>query len=316
MAPGGAACWTVEVRFGVHLPLMDFGGPPLTVERLTEYAETATRLGFDALSVNDHMVFDLPWLDGPTALAAVTSCTGTARLFTTVVNPVVRGPVATAKMLASLDVLSGGRVTAGLGPGSSERDYASVGVPFDERWPRFDEAARALRALLRGDSFQGRFYCVNGPLEPSPAQSGGPPLWIGSWGSAVGLRRVARIGDGWLASAYNTTPEVFADAWRRLRQEVAGRGGDPDAWDNGLATLWFHLGDDAETMLTERLAPAIHRPVDELRERLAFGRADAVAEKLAAFAEAGLQRVFVWPVADELEQLHRFSDDVMPLLSA
>jgi alkanesulfonate monooxygenase SsuD/methylene tetrahydromethanopterin reductase-like flavin-dependent oxidoreductase (luciferase family) len=315
MAPAAAACWTGEVRFGVHLPLIDFGGPRLTVERLVEYAETATRLGFDALSVNDHLVFTLPWLDGPTALAAVTSCTGSARLFTTVVNPVVRGPVATAKMLAGLDVLSGGRVTAGLGPGSSERDYASVGVPFDERWPRFDEAARALRALLRGDSFQGRFYSVDGPLEPSPTQSGGPPLWIGSWGSVAGLRRVARSGDGWLASAYNTTPEAFAGAWRRLRQEIAGRGGDPDAWGNGLATLWFHLGDDAEAMLTERLAPAIHRPVEELRERLAFGRAEAVVEKLAAFEEAGLQRVFVWPVADELEQLHRFSHDVMPLLS-
>lgn len=298
----------------MHLPLIDFGGPRLTVERLEEYAEAATRLGFDAVSVNDHLVFDLPWLDGPTALAAVTSCTGDARLFTTVVNPVVRGPVATAKLLAGLDVLSAGRVTAGLGPGSSERDYAHVGIPFDERWPRFDEAARALRALLRGDSFQGRFYSADGPLEPLPTQPGGPPLWIGSWGSAVGLRRAARIGDGWLASAYNTTPDVFAGAWRRLRQEVADHGGDPDVFDNGLATLWFHLGDDAEVMLTQRLAPAVHRPVEELRERLAFGPAEAVAAKLAAFAEAGLQRVFVWPVADELEQLHRFSHDVMPLL--
>jgi hypothetical protein len=97
-----------------------------------------------------------------------------------------------------------------------------------------------------------------------------------------------RIGDGWLASAYNTTPDGFARAWQRLRQEVADHGGDPDAFDNGLATLWFHLGDDAEVMLTQRLAPAVHRP--------------------------GLQRVFVWPVADDLEQLHRFSHDVMPLL--
>ena len=302
------------MRFGAHLPLIDFGGPRLTVERLAEYAETATRLGFDAVSVNDHLVFDLPWLDGPTALAAVTSCTGDARLFTTVVNPVVRGPVATAKLLAGLDVLSAGRVTAGLGPGSSERDYAHVGIPFDERWPRFDEAARALRALLRGESFRGHFYSADGPLEPLPTQPGGPPLWIGSWGSAAGLRRAVRIGDGWLASAYNTTPDVFADAWRRLRQEVADHDGDPDAFDNGLATLWFHLGDDAEVMLTQRLAPAVHRPVEELREHLAFGPAEAVAEKLTAFAEAGLQRVFVWPVADELEQLHRFRHDVVPLL--
>lgn len=91
------------------------------------------------------------------------------------------------------------------------------------------------------------------PVEPLPARSGGPPLCIGSWGSA-GLRRVVRIGDGWLASAYNTTPEDFAAGWRRLRQQIADGGGHPGAWRNGLATLRFHLGDDADAVLADRLA--------------------------------------------------------------
>jgi alkanesulfonate monooxygenase SsuD/methylene tetrahydromethanopterin reductase-like flavin-dependent oxidoreductase (luciferase family) len=124
-----------RVRFGVHLPLMDLGGQRFDVGHLVEYVETATRLGFDAIAVNDHMVFSVPWLDGPTALASVVSCSGQAELFTTVANPVIRGPVALAKVLAGLDVMSGGRLVAGLGPGSSERDYASVGLAFDERWP-------------------------------------------------------------------------------------------------------------------------------------------------------------------------------------
>jgi hypothetical protein len=80
-------------RFGVHLALMDFGGQRLDVEHLVEYVETATALGFDAVAVNDHMVFGVPWLDGPTALASVVSCSGVAQLFTTVANPVVRGPL-------------------------------------------------------------------------------------------------------------------------------------------------------------------------------------------------------------------------------
>jgi alkanesulfonate monooxygenase SsuD/methylene tetrahydromethanopterin reductase-like flavin-dependent oxidoreductase (luciferase family) len=101
------------VRFGVHLPLMDFGDQRFAVEHLVEYVETATGLGFDAVSVNDHMVFGVPWLDGPTALAAVVSCSGDARLFTPVANPVVRGPAALAKVLAGLDVLSGGRSRPG-----------------------------------------------------------------------------------------------------------------------------------------------------------------------------------------------------------
>lgn len=301
----------------MHLPLMDFGGQKFGVEHLVEYVEIATALGFDAISVNDHMVFGVPWLDGPTALASVVSCSGEAQLFTTVANPVVRGPVALAKVLAGLDVISGGRVVAGLGPGSSERDYASVGIAFEERWPRFDEAVQAIRALLRGESFGGHFYEITGPLEPRPTRPEGPPLWIGSWGSAVGLRRAVRLGDGWLASAYNTTPERFADGWRRLRQSLEDSGRDPGGFDNGLATMWFHIDDrQASGVLENVLAPAVHRPVDELREQLAFGSADVVAGKLNAFREAGVKRVFLWPVADELEQLRRFATEVIPLLDA
>ena len=301
----------------MHLPLMDFGGQRFGVEHLVEYVETATALGFDAVAVNDHMVFEVPWLDGPTALAAVVSCSGKAQLFTTVAIPVVRGPVALAKILAGLDVISGGRVVAGLGPGSSERDYASVSIAFDERWPRFDESVQAIRALLRGESFGGPFYEITGPLEPLPTRPGGPPLWIGSWGSDVGLRRAVRLGDGWLASAYNTTPESFGAGWSRVQRSLQETGRDPAGFENGLATLWFHIDDRGASNVLERvLAPAVHRPVEELRERLPFGSADAVADKLNAFSAAGVQRVFLWPVADELEQLKRFAGEVIPRLDA
>jgi alkanesulfonate monooxygenase SsuD/methylene tetrahydromethanopterin reductase-like flavin-dependent oxidoreductase (luciferase family) len=301
----------------VHLPLMDFGSQKFGVEHLVEYVETATALGFDAVAVNDHMVFGVPWLDGPTALASVVACSGEAQLFTTVANPVVRGPVALAKVLAGLDVISGGRVVAGLGPGSSERDYASVGIAFDERWPRFDESVKAIRALLRGESFGGLFYEITGPLEPRPTRPGGPPLWIGSWGSDVGLRRALRLGDGWLASAYNTTPERFGESWNRLHQSLQDSGRDPSGFENGLATMWFHIDDRrAGNVLESVLAPAVRRPVDELREQLPFGSADVVANKLNGFRDAGVKRVFLWPVADELEQLARFAAEVIPRLDA
>ncbi len=303
------------MRFGVHLPVLDFGGQRFDADHLASYVEAATGLGFDAVSVNDHLVFGAPWLDGPSALAAVVSCSGDAALCTTVANPVVRGPVALAKALAAVDLMSGGRVVAGLGPGSSERDYAAAGIPFDERWPRFDEAVRAVRAGLTGETFAGDFYTVGERLEPGPARPGGPPLWIGSWGSRVGLRRAVRLGDGWLASAYNTTPELFAAGWRRAGELLEDEGRDPAGFANGLATMWFHLDDrGADAVLTERLAPVIRRPVEELRERLPFGSAELMAERLAAFRDAGVQRVFLWPVADEVEQLRRFSAEVAPLL--
>ncbi len=301
----------------MHLPLMDFGDPRWSVDGLVEYVETATALGFEAVSANDHMVFATPWLDGPTALASVVAASGAARLVTSVANPVTRGPVALAKTLAALDQLSGGRVVAGLGPGSSARDYASVGVPFDERWPRFDDAVRAMRELLGARSYDGRYYSCPEPLEPPPARSGGVPLWVASWGSPAGLRRATRLGDGWLASAYNTTPAVFGGAWTRVRDQLATDGREADGFENGLATMWFHIDPhQADAVLESRLAARIHRPVDELRERLAFGSAARVQHLVASYQEAGLEWMFVWPVADELDQLRRFRDEVMvPLAS-
>src|SRR6478752_6125885 len=98
---------------------MDFGGTGFGLPHLLDYVDAATDLGFGTLAVNDHMLFATPWLDGPTALAAVASRSGSMRLATTVALPVVRGPVPLAKQLAAIDVLSGGRLEAGLGPGSS-----------------------------------------------------------------------------------------------------------------------------------------------------------------------------------------------------
>jgi alkanesulfonate monooxygenase SsuD/methylene tetrahydromethanopterin reductase-like flavin-dependent oxidoreductase (luciferase family) len=81
------------MRFGAHLPLMDFGGHPYTFAHLASYARRASALGFETLAVNDHLVFAAPWLDGPTALASVIGDSGTMTLGTTVSLPVVRGPV-------------------------------------------------------------------------------------------------------------------------------------------------------------------------------------------------------------------------------
>src|SRR5439155_25571070 len=110
-------CESDVMDFGAHLPLMDFGGNPYTLEHLTAYTDTAARLGFSALSANDHMVFSVPWLDGPTALAAMIGSSGPMTLATTVALPVIRGPVPLAKTLAAIDRLSQGRLGVAVGPG-------------------------------------------------------------------------------------------------------------------------------------------------------------------------------------------------------
>jgi probable F420-dependent oxidoreductase len=299
---------------------MALDGRPWTLSRLLKYAQTAEGEGFQALSANDHLVFPRPWLDGPTALAAVLSRTGRMDLATTVALPVVRGPVALAKSLAAIDLLSGGRLVVGVGPGSSAGDYAAVGVPFEERWKRLDEAVWALRALWLGDGppFKGRFYSTEGlALEPYPAQRPGPPIWIGSWGSQAGLGRVARLGDGWLASAYNTTPEAFAAARGTLAEHLGAAGRDPDGFPNAIATMFFYVTEEratSERIVREVLSPTLNRPEEELRARLLVGPAEECAEKLAAYRAAGAHRILLWPVEDELGQLATFQEQVAPLV--
>lgn len=308
--------------FGLHLPLIDFDGNPFTLDHLIKYAETGHQLGFSALAANDHLLFSRPWLDGPTALATVLSHSGRMDLATTVSLPIVRGPVPLAKTLGAIDRLSGGRLIAGIGPGSSARDYAVMDIPFEERWKRLDEAIQALRALWSREDvdFRGSFYNTEGiTLEPFPAQKTGPPIWVGSWGSQAGLRRVARLADGWLASGYNTTPELFAQGWQQLEDLLINAGKEPSTFPNAIATMWLYITEEekeTERMLNHVLAPALNRPIGELRQQLPIGSAQECAEKLAAYHNAGAQRVYLWPIADELEQIKIFMRQVVSLIES
>jgi alkanesulfonate monooxygenase SsuD/methylene tetrahydromethanopterin reductase-like flavin-dependent oxidoreductase (luciferase family) len=282
------------MKLGVHLPLMEFGDEGQSLARLARVVETARDCGFAAVSANDHFLFQTPWLDGPTALAAVLDRSGTMDLATTVSLVSLRGPVPLAKALAALDLLSEGRIVAGIGPGSSERDYEAVGVPYGERWQRFEESAATLRQLLRDGS----------PLSPAPRRE--IPVWIASWGSKAGLRRVARLGDGWFASAYNTTPDDFEVARESLSDELRARGKDPDLFPNALVTMWTWITEDArdaDRALRDVLAPLLRRDPDALRDQLCIGPAERCAELLSSYAEAGCQRVHLWPLGDEPRQL-------------
>ena len=298
------------MELGVHLPLMRLGEEQLSRQRLIATVDAARDCGFAAVSANDHLVFQTPWLDGLTALASMIERSGEMALATTVSLPVLRGPVPLAKALAAIDVLSEGRLVAGLGPGSSERDYRVLGIPFDERWPRFEEALLVLRALLKGDPMPEapRYYPVPPDVElaPGPHRPDGIPLWVGSWGSSAGLARVARVGDGWLASAYNTSPERFSDARMALKDRLEQRGREPNGFPNALATMWTWVSKDraeGDRVLADVLAPALRRDPDELRAQVCVGPAGHCAELLSRYAEAGCERVYLWPLGQEARQL-------------
>jgi len=251
-------------------------------------------------------------------LASVIERSAGLDLATTASLATLRGPVALAKQLAAIDILSGGRLVATLGPGSSARDYEIIGMPFEQRWSRFDEAVLATRALLQGHrpppGLAHHSFPSDAVLEPrSPREV---PLWIGSWGSNAGLRRVARLGDGRLASAYNTAPAQFRAARSRLSQLLETNGRPSPQFPNALATMWTWIGQPAEAqrVLTEILAPLLRRSPDELQTQVCVGSADHCAELLHAYAEAGCDRVYLWPIGEERTQLERISAEVAPQL--
>jgi alkanesulfonate monooxygenase SsuD/methylene tetrahydromethanopterin reductase-like flavin-dependent oxidoreductase (luciferase family) len=306
------------MQYGAHLPLIDFDEAGWRPGTLASYVRSARRLGYGWITANDHLVFGRPWLDGIVALASVVEESGDLRLAMTVSLPVVRGPAALAKAIAALDIVSGGRLVLGVGPGSSESDYRLAGVPFAERWPRFEESIRALRTYLTAGNpgFEGRFYSATAALRPAPSQLDGPPIWIASWGSDAGLRRAARLGDGWLASAYNTTPAQVVTARSKLAPWLAGHGKSLGDFSCSLATMWTFVTSDRRAREARRaqLAAMLGRSPEQLASRVLVGSAQECAALLRAYSDAGVERVFIWPVADPEQQLERFLQDVAPLV--
>ena len=294
------------MRLGAHLPLADLGDGRLTGVDLRGYARTARELGYRTLSANDHLLWGHPWLDGPTALAGVLSESDGMTLATSITLPVVRHPVVVAKTLTTLAVLADGQVVGGLGPGSSRADYAAVGVPFEERWARFDEALPLIRALVRGEPVEpGKYYAGHQDLAPRPEVP--PQVWFGSWGSDRRLASMAGEADGWLASAYNATPGQYAEARARLDVHLRAADRDPATFPDTVATMWAYVTErrgEADEVRTEVLGPALKRDPDQLAH-LPVGSPAQCAEALAGYAEAGAREVLIWPVRDAVHQLEQ-----------
>src|ERR671911_565291 len=155
-----------QIKFGVHIPVMGFDRKESTEEQIISFAQHAEALGYDSLSVNDHIVFHTSWLDAISTLSAVAASTTRILVGTSILNIVVRNPIVCAKALAAIDILSSGRLFAGVGPGSYRGDYDACGIDFSERWPRFTEALQIFVMLLSSNNtsnsvpFKGKYYTL------------------------------------------------------------------------------------------------------------------------------------------------------------
>jgi alkanesulfonate monooxygenase SsuD/methylene tetrahydromethanopterin reductase-like flavin-dependent oxidoreductase (luciferase family) len=305
VAPGGSSTGEIHMQLGVHLPLADFGDGCPSAAGLRDYVLTAREAGFDTVAANDHLRWRRPWLDGPTALAAVAAAAGSMTLATTVALPVVRHPAVLAAALTSLAALHPGSVVAGIGPGSTRADYDVVGVPFEERWSRFDAAARDMRRLFADRDRPG-------------ADRPPPQLWYASWGSHIRLRALVSDADGWIASGYNATPSHYAATRAALDGHLRAVGRDPSGFPDMIATMWMQITDsagDQARVLEDILGPALARDPQTLGH-LPVGPPEHCVQALSAYAAAGARRVLLWPISDGRRQLRRYADEVAPHLTA
>jgi probable F420-dependent oxidoreductase len=251
------------LRFGVYLYPPGGSCDPRDVVRLARGAES---LGFDSVWLGDHVAWPRRFdpnthgqvggktppaaavesnvLEPLTTLSFVAASVERVRLGLGVLVAPYRNPLLAAKMLASLDTLSGGRLVVGVGAGWLREEFELLGAPgYEHRGAVTDEYLQVFRELWTSaePSFEGRFAHISGVvLNPKPVQRPHPPLWVGGNGAA-GMRRAARFGDAWMP--LHQSPAALAAMVPRFRELVEAGGRDPAAVGVAVGCR-FHLSDD------------------------------------------------------------------------
>ncbi len=274
------------MKVGVQLPEVEYEIGFADLRGLARLAEMA---GFDSIWLGDHLLYDLPvGPRGPwevwTSLAALAASTERVELGPLVASTGFHAPAMLAKMAATVDAISGGRLVLGLGAGWNRREYAAFGFSFDHRVSRFAEAFTIIRTLLTEGRVElhGAYYdvtdCVLHPRSPRPA---GPPLMVGSIGERMQAITLPHV-DSWNVwwSDYGNTATGFAEVKAVVDERIAAIGRTGQV----AATCAVHV----------RLPGGTGRQMGDYPSGAGEplqGRADELAEQLTAFADAGADHV-------------------------
>jgi alkanesulfonate monooxygenase SsuD/methylene tetrahydromethanopterin reductase-like flavin-dependent oxidoreductase (luciferase family) len=277
-------------------------------------AQTAEGVGFDSIWLGDHLLYDLPdgEVRGPweawTALAALASVTERVELGPLVASTSFHAPAMLAKLAATVDAISSGRLIVGLGAGWNEREYTAFGFAYDKRVSRFEEAFTIIRELLRTGrcDFHGAYYdLIDCVLDPRPSRPGGPPLMLGSISPRM-LRIALPHVEAWNVwwSDYGNNPAGFAAVRTRVEHaaEQAGRAsGEVMATAAVLVRLSGGLGRLMGDTDDDHRAQAI--PVARLTEHL-----HAMAHAGAAHLQLVLDPITVESIEIAGEAVRQFQD--------
>jgi probable F420-dependent oxidoreductase len=283
---------------------------------LWSIADFADRSPLEYLWVSDHIVWWHPMYESLTLLAALAARTQRIRIGTAVLLLAMRNPVVVAKTLASIERLSRGRVTVGVGVGGEfPPEWKAVGVDPKIRPSMTDEMIEALRGLWNGPfAYNGKRVRFD-EIDLHPKPSAIPPIWIGGRKDAA-LRRAGRLGDGWMGIF--TTAERFPSQLELARSVAEEHGRDPSVIVPSLYVWTCVAETDEEARATaETILPAFYNvPFAKLEKYAVFGTPKHCAERFVEFADAGVEHFAVAPitVGDGLDPLRHLIEDVAPLV--
>lgn len=268
--------------------------PGTTGRELVEWARRADARGFSSLGTIDRVVYGN--YEPLTALAAAAAVTERIALCTSVLlGPLRPNPTELAKQSLSLNALSGGRFTLGIGLGAREDDYEASSVPLNGRGKALDAALERIKEVWEGD-------------EIGPSEQGSPGLVVGG-GVDASFARAARFGDGWIAGG--PPPEQFAGMAEKAKAAwaEAGREGEPRL----MALAYYSLGDGAEAEAEAYLNDYYAFLGEEVAGYIVAGAAkdaDTARQRIAAFEEAGCGELIFFPSSSDADQVDLLADAV------
>ena len=302
------------------MPIPELGlvlPPAAPPEQLWPAIAAAEEGGFASIWVTDRTISDMPWMETTTVLGALAARTTRVTIGTSVLAIARRNPVLLAHAFCTAQLLSGGRVVAGIGLGGDRpTEYELAGVPRDRRGRITDEYIAVMRRLWAEGSidYEGEEYsCVGLQLSPQPPTR--IPIWVGGVTPAA-YQRAGRLGDGWLAAF--VPPEGYAAVWTQVCGYAVAAGRDPSEITPAVYVMSAigQRNGEAEALLDPFIRNVFGAPLDQMGFACMHGTPDTWVDTIGRFGEAGAQHVLPLLITDNLTRdVDLILERVMPQLA-
>jgi probable F420-dependent oxidoreductase len=292
-----------------------FSDTAVDINLIQQFVQKAETLGYESLWVQESIVGHVPVLEPLSLLTYAAALTSRLRLGTSVMLTVLRNPVQLAKLVSSIDQLSQGRLTVGIGIGGHVPE-SIFGLPSGQRVRRFVEGLQVMKALWTQPRAQvsGSFWQFqNVAMEPKPLQKPHPPIWFGAR-QAPALQRAVRHGDGWMGAGSSSTAD-FLEQYGLLRRFLDEAKRDPATF--AVSKRVYLAVDNDRSRAERRLREWFgmrYRSADMGSQCGIWGSTAECTEKLGAIVRAGAHHLLLNPMFDDLEHLELLAQEVMPHL--